>query len=181
MSSDHDDNDRNLFRASMINVKPLTATQRIRPTPTKRPPKLIKQPKELMLPEIELNTDIDVPLVDANQSLYFKQSGVQARQMRELQTGSLRPQATLDLHGITLDPAEEQLAQFLERCRAREFRVVAIIHGKGHNSPEQHPALKNMVHKFLRQYPSAIAFCSAPPKLGGLGATLVLLKNMNNE
>ncbi len=176
-----DDNDSELFRISMINVKPLAATQRIRPTPSKRPPKLLKQPKELTLPEIELNTQIDVPLVDAAQSLYFKQAGVQARQMRELQTGALPCQATLDLHGLTLLYAEEQLGQFLERCRARNFRVVAIVHGKGHNSPDKHPALKNMVHKFLRQYSHIIAFCSAPPKQGGLGATLALLKRINDD
>ncbi|MSP53148.1 MAG: hypothetical protein EXR81_02720 [Gammaproteobacteria bacterium] len=181
MSSDHENNDNDLFRMSMIKVKPLPATQRIRPTPSKRPPKLLKQPTELMLPEIELNTKINVPFVDADHSLYFKQSGVQARQMRELQTGALRCQASLDLHGMTLLQAEEQLALFLERCRNRNFRVVAVVHGKGHNSPDKHPVLKNSVHKFLRQSSYAIAFCSAPPKQGGLGATLVLLKKINDD
>jgi DNA-nicking Smr family endonuclease len=169
MSDDLDDNDSELFRASMINVKPLTNTHRVRPTPKKRPPKLLKQPKELLRAEIELNTDISVPLVDANETLYFKQPGVQVRQMRELQMGKPPCQATLDLHGMTLNNAEAELGQFLERCRARNFRVVAVVHGKG-------DILKNMVYKFLRQYVYAIAFCSAPPKLGGLGATLVLLK-----
>jgi len=179
MSSD--DDDQNLFRASMINVKPLAPTKRIRPA-TAKPlpkPKLLKQPKELLRHEVELNTDVDVPLVDATQSLFFKQSGVQTRQMRELQNGNLPCQATLDLHGITVPQAEEELSQFLERTRARGYRVVAIVHGKGHNSPDKYPALKNMVHQFLRQYPYSIGFCSAPPKQGGLGATLVLLKKEN--
>jgi DNA-nicking Smr family endonuclease len=177
---EHDDDDKNLFRASMINVTPLAPTQRHRPTQHKRPPKLLKQPKTLsealILDDIVLNTDIAVPLVNATESLYFKQSGVQAKQMRALQTGDLTPQASLDLHGITLSQAEEQLALYLRRCQAREFRVVAVIHGKGHNSPDQYPALKNMTHQFLRQYPDILGFCSAPAKHGGLGATLVLLK-----
>lgn len=168
--------DKNLFRTSMINVKPLPKTQQVRPIHKKRPAKLLKQPKELMLADIELDTQIDVPLVDADQTLYFKQSGVQARQMHELQQGNLPCQATLDLHGMTLNNAEVELGQFLERCRNRNFRVVAVVHGKGHNSPDKYPALKNMVHKFLRQYSNVIAFCSAPPKQGGIGAMLVLLK-----
>lgn len=172
------DDDKNLFRDSMVNVKPLKVMARVRPASAKPlpKPKLLKQPKELLRHEVELNTDVDVPQVDATQTLFFKQSGVQTQQMRELQNGNLPCQATLDLHGITVLHAEEELLQFLERTRARGYRVVAIVHGKGHNSPDKYPPLKNMVHKFLRQYPYSIGFCSAPPKQGGLGATLVLLK-----
>lgn len=172
------DDDKDLFRTQMINVKPLKPTKRILPASTKSlpKPKLLKQPKELLRHDVELNTEIDVPQIDATQSLFFKQPGVQTRQMRELQSGILLCQATLDLHGITVPQAEEELTEFLERTRTRGYRVVAIVHGKGHNSPDKYPALKNMVHRFLRQYPHSIGFCSAPPKLGGLGATLVLLK-----
>ena len=49
--------------------------------------------------------------------------------------------------------------------------MVKIVHGKGSEA-----ILKTCINGWLRQLPEVLAFCSAPPKDGGNGAVLVLLK-----
>ena len=50
---------------------------------------------------------------------------------RSLSRGKLVPQASLDLHGMTLAAAERAVAAFLEDATARDLRVVLIVTGKG--------------------------------------------------
>lgn len=50
---------------------------------------------------------------------------------RALSRGKLVPQASLDLHGMTLAAAERAVAAFLEHAAARDLRVVLIVTGKG--------------------------------------------------
>lgn len=50
---------------------------------------------------------------------------------RSLSRGKLLPQASLDLHGMTLAAAERSVAVFLEDATARDLRVVLIVTGKG--------------------------------------------------
>ncbi|HET8706021.1 MAG TPA: Smr/MutS family protein, partial [Pseudomonadales bacterium] len=42
------------------------------------------------------------------------------------------------------------------------------------------PILKSSVNHWLRQLPQVLAFCSAQPKDGGLGAVYVLVKLQRN-
>jgi DNA-nicking Smr family endonuclease len=50
---------------------------------------------------------------------------------RSLSRGKLVPQASLDLHGMTLAAAERAVSTFLEDVTARDLRVVLIVTGKG--------------------------------------------------
>jgi DNA-nicking Smr family endonuclease len=50
---------------------------------------------------------------------------------RSLSRGKLLPQASLDLHGMTLAAAERAVTVFLEDVTARDLRVVLIVTGKG--------------------------------------------------
>ncbi len=50
---------------------------------------------------------------------------------RALSRGKLLPQASLDLHGMTLAAAERAVAVFLEDAAVRDLRVVLIVTGKG--------------------------------------------------
>ena len=50
---------------------------------------------------------------------------------RQLGRGKLVPQASLDLHGMTLAAAERAVGEFLERAIAQDLRLVLIVTGKG--------------------------------------------------
>jgi len=50
---------------------------------------------------------------------------------RALARGRRRPEATLDLHGMTLAAAERAVAVFLTEASGRGLRVVLIVTGKG--------------------------------------------------
>ena len=50
---------------------------------------------------------------------------------RALSRGKLAPEATLDLHGMTLAAAERAVGQFLGRAADRDLRIVLIVTGKG--------------------------------------------------
>ena len=50
---------------------------------------------------------------------------------RALSRRKLAPEATIDLHGMTLAAAERAVTRFLERACAQDLRVVLVVTGKG--------------------------------------------------
>ena len=72
--------------------------------------------------------------------------------------------------------AEALLREFLRDCRAHGVGCVRIVHGKGRNSEERLPVLKNLVDRVLRHRADVLAFHSPPAAQGGSGAVLVLLE-----
>ena len=68
------------------------------------------------------------------------------------------------------------LRAFLRDCRRHGLGCVRIIHGKGRNSEDRLPVLKNLVDGLLRQRGDVLAFHSPPSAQGGSGAVLVLLE-----
>ena len=95
--------------------------------------------------------------------------------LRRLRRGQYRVEDEIDLHGLTVQEASEQLSAFLRAARARQLRCVRIIHGKGLRSGTRGPVLKNTVNALLRRCDPVLAFASARPVAGGTGAALVLL------
>lgn len=117
--------------------------------------------------------------VQAESLLTYQQPGVSKTQIHALKTGHLLYQGKLDLHGMKPDTAKERFSHFLSQQLQLGHRWVLIIHGKGGRFGEA-PVLKNLVHHWLQQIPTVLAFQSAQPKHGGTGAVYVLLKNLDN-
>ena len=59
----------------------------------------------------------------------------------------------------------------------RNLRCVLVIHGKGLNSPGGEAVMRKLARHWLAQHPRVLAYCDAPPRYGGSGAVLVLLKS----
>lgn len=87
----------------------------------------------------------------------------------------MRPEASIDLHGMTEESALESLRAFLEDSRRRGYRKVLIIHGKGNHS-EGDPVLKRAVRRLLEGYPGAGRSGKAGKEHGGSGATWLILR-----
>jgi DNA-nicking Smr family endonuclease len=105
-----------------------------------------------------------------NEDLFFARTGLQHKTIKKLRQGKMSIEACLDLHGMTIPKAETALEEFLFMCQQEELRNVLIIHGKGAG------IIKNTINTWLRDYPDTLAFCSAKPKDGGLGAVYLLLR-----
>jgi len=100
---------------------------------------------------------------------------VSAHILKQLRHGHYRVDFELDLHGLTVLQAEQQLAAFLAEALLHNCRVLRIVHGKGLRSGNRGPVLKRLVNDYLRRVSAVLAFASAREVDGGVGASLVLL------
>lgn len=105
--------------------------------------------------------------------------GVSKRIVRILREGGFAVQKTLNLRGMFVEEAKEAFEEFMREAILNGERCVLIIHGRGLSSKHE-PVLKNKVREWLEKGPYrkyVLAYCSARPCDGGLGATYVLLSS----
>lgn len=114
--------------------------------------------------------------LEAGDALSYRRDELPPTVLRRLARGEYAAQEELDLHGLPARTAEALLREFLRDCRTHGVGCVRIIHGKGLNSGERLPVLKNMVDRVLRHRADVLAFHSPPAAQGGAGAVLVLLQ-----
>jgi len=106
-------------------------------------------------------------------------SGVNDRQLRDLAQGRFEPEERIELHGVREEAARRTLKPRLESASNRGLRCVLVIHGQGRHSGTGEAILRDSLPDWLSTAPIerfVLAFAPAPPRLGGGGATLVLLK-----
>lgn len=99
--------------------------------------------------------------------------------LKGLKRGKWPIQASLDLHGATLDQARARLDQFLQSCLEHQVRSVRIVHGKGYGSRDAKPVLKDVVRRWLTQLSAVAAYIECLEADGGAGAVHVLLSVPN--
>ncbi len=172
-NSDQDENQ--LFREAMRDVKPLAHTKveapRKSPVSFKRRRQEVREDPDN---QFEFSDYEKLPPVSSESFLEFSRPGIQHKMLRKLRLGQYNAEAFLDLHGKTSDEARESLSGFLLQCQEKGLRHIMIIHGKGRH--DKAPILKNKLNHWLRQTPQVIAFCTATLKDGGTGAMYVLLR-----
>ena len=117
-----------------------------------------------------------VSALEAGDALSYRREQIAPRVLKKLARGEYAAQEELDLHGLPARTAEALLREFLRDCRTHGVGCVRIVHGKGRNSEERLPVLKNLVDRVLRQRADVLAFHSPPAAQGGTGAVLVLLE-----
>jgi DNA-nicking Smr family endonuclease len=86
-----------------------------------------------------------------------------------------RPDAVLDLHGLTRDEAWLSLEDFFRAGKQRGLEKLLIIHGKGNHSSRE-AVLSRTVREFIERCPFAGESGHGDAASGGSGATWVLLK-----
>jgi DNA-nicking Smr family endonuclease len=106
-------------------------------------------------------------------------SGVSDAQLLALRRSEPAPEERIDLHGLRREAAGRLIARRVESARARGLRCLILIHGRGRGSGTGEAVLRDSVPGWLASAPCAnhvLAFAPAPNRLGGEGATLVLLR-----
>ena len=171
-----DDDEAALFREAVGEVRPVQddRIEKTHQAPSPRPSKLIEDEEKALADS--LSDHYDPEEIQPGDILSFKRSGIQNQQFRKLRSGHFSVQAELDLHGFILEDARRALLQFIRESQKSGFRVVRVIHGKGHRSSNTGPVLKPMVNNWLRQCDEVLAFHSAQPRDGGTGAVYLLIK-----
>jgi DNA-nicking Smr family endonuclease len=170
------DDERELFRAAMRGVRPLSTPARVNPAPRKVAPRARQTRAERAAVLRESlgppPADLDIQPGDSTQ---HRQPGVPETVLRRLRRGDYRIEAEIDLHGMRLAEARVRVREFLLAALARRLQCLRIVHGKGLRSGQRGPVIRNAVLELLRRAPAVLAFTSAAMRDGGTGATLVLL------
>jgi DNA-nicking Smr family endonuclease len=86
-----------------------------------------------------------------------------------------KPEAELDIHGLTRDEAWHALEIFFNEAKGKGLEKILIIHGKGNHSTGE-AVLKRTVMEFIERCPFAGESGRGKAATGGEGATWVLLK-----
>jgi len=76
-----------------------------------------------------------------------------------------------DLHTIPPRDVKAVVEEYLRLAQEKGLKCVRIIHGKGIG------VQREMVRSLLARTPFVAGWTDAPPDAGGLGATIVTLKN----
>ncbi len=178
--------DDTLFLMEMADVTPLA-------NPDKRRPKDVPPTGAWAVPELP-NEDLAVlrsltelvsgkaefDLTYTDEYIEGQTRGLPPRLMEQLRAGRIPYQDHLDLHGHTLAQAEAAVTRFILDSVALGRCCVLLIHGRGLGSQDGVPVLKRYLETFLlrgvaRKY--ILAFTTAQPVDGGLGASYILLRS----
>jgi len=121
--------DVDLFRAAMADVKPLKSRKKA----VRRHPGIPKTKAERSLPTAEkslaaVETTRSARVTPTASSTPFS---FDRDVDRALSKGRRRPEAKLDLHGMTLAAAERAVMRFIAEALEQNRRVVLIVTGKG--------------------------------------------------
>jgi len=160
--------ERALFREAMAGVRPQHA-DRVEPFRPRRAPRPLQHPDE-QREQALADLSIETP-----EFFEFRRPGIQLRLFQDLQRGLIPPEESLDLHGMRVSEARRAFSRFLGASLRRGLRCVRIVHGKGRNSPDSQPVLKQKTYQWLLQSEAVLAFVSAPRWDCGSGATYALL------
>jgi DNA-nicking Smr family endonuclease len=172
-----------LFARAMEGVVPLAGGSGARvdgPAPADRPRPPVSDDAEALAALSDLvhgSGGFDV--TDTREYVEGAIVGLDPRLVRRLRRGDFAWQAHLDLHGMTTAAAHPAVEQFLESAVRAGHRCVLIVHGRGHNSKDQTPVLKERLKVWLARGRAArivLAFTTARPCDGGAGALYVLLR-----
>jgi DNA-nicking Smr family endonuclease len=159
--------DQALFLAAVDGARPLDKRDRLPiPPPPPSPVRVAELP-----PQVQLAVEGDVRRYTA------RAPGVSRAQLSELRTGKVHTEATLDLHGQTVELGKQQLREFLLAQHKLGRRCVLIVHGRGAHSEHGAPLREAVLAELLGPLSGLLhAIATAAPSHGGEGATYILLR-----
>lgn len=168
-----------LFRATVSDARKLPGRNAVTPPPgALRPQQSPKQTAAGPAPRARAAPAARLPPLDPGAA-----AGLDGRTMERLRRGRIRPEARLDLHGMTQKEAHAALGVFMARTERAGTRCVIVITGKGRVS-EGGGVLRNELPGWLNApaiRSRILGFTEAQPRDGGAGALYVLLKRDRNR
>jgi len=156
--------------------------QRQPPTGEKQPHIEPRGPRNSLPRNSEFENKVSLPRGTQNIAPLAagRSADLDGRTLDRLRRGQLRPEARLDLHGMTRDQAYAALMSFVENSQAAGKRCVIVITGRGRTS-EGGGVLRSETPGWLNSplvRSRVLAFATAKPRDGGAGALYVLLRRV---
>jgi len=111
----------------------------------------------------------------------WKGDGVQEGVYRNLRLGKYQADARLDLIRKSIPQCKDELLPFLEECIKYDIRTVLLNHGRSKDKTSMGNRQKSYLNLWLQSLPEVMAFHSAQPQHGGLGAIYVLLRKSEEK
>lgn len=177
--------ERALWQKVAETARPLSSKGFPLHTPTKAPTPV--EPVEPRRPDTRIPSDFGI----GRRTLAARsgqESASEAPAARRKQRKKHRPEAKIDLHGLTLAEAHPALIRFIQSARADGKRLVLVITGKGKDRdddalpiPARRGILRQQVPGWLTSPPLADAvtdIATAHPRHGGSGAYYVYLRRL---
>ena len=175
MSDDSTKNeDESLFLSEMTGVTPLRSDNKIKIRKKRKisPRQTTEEDYRFAIDDVFSSAEMTEDCPDI---LSFSRSGLQHKVLKKLRQGKHPIEHALDLHGLTIKQARNELVEFLGECEAAGVSHAIIVHGKGFRSKDK-PVIKAMVNRWLRAVDNVLAFHSAQAKDGGSGAVYVFVE-----
>ncbi len=173
--------DEDLFRQAVGDVRRMPGSARPGPEREPRPAPIPDEEQEWTSYARDLERGaaaFDVRW--SHEYIEGKRTGVDRDTMAGLRRGRIAWQEYIDLHGLTRGEAREAVERFIVNTRSRGVRCVLIVHGRGKGSEGGIPVLKEKLKAWLSREGGIgshmLAFTSARPCDGGVGAVYVLLR-----
>jgi len=174
-----EEDEARLFYEAMAGAAPLKDRAEVKP-PEGVVPRIVDENAEAMAQLSELvSGEGPFDIADSDEFVEGRAPGVNEALMRALRRGDFSVQGHVDLHGMNRVDAKEAVEKFVSESRRAHKRCVLVVHGRGLNSKDQIPVLKEAVRTWLqrgRVAHSVLAFATARPHDGGAGAVYVLLR-----
>ena len=175
--------DEELFRQEMFGISPLAAAGSGRDRPREQEREVLIRQSDEAEAYAQLSDLVaglgTFDISDSDEYIEGLASGLDRRLLARLRRGDYAVQGHVDLHGLTREEARIQVDSFLHDSRLRGRRCILIIHGRGLNSKDQIPVLKEALRVWLTRGRIArhvLCFATARPTDGGAGAVYVLLR-----
>jgi DNA-nicking Smr family endonuclease len=179
---DGPENERECFQRAMAGVERLDAEPRVDAPPpalmARRAP-VSEEAEALAALSDFVAGEGEFDVSDSTEYVEGAVVGLDSRVLRRLRRGEFAYQAILDLHGLSAVAARAAVGAFISSAFTTGLRCVLIVHGRGRNSRDNVPVLKERLKGWLahgRIGRVLLAFASARPADGGTGALYVLLR-----
>ncbi len=178
--------DADLFASAMNGVVPLAGDARVAgPSPGNTGRHPVSEEAEALAALSDLVTGVaHFDVTDTREYIEGIVVGLDPRVVRRLRHGDFSWQAYLDLHGMVATEAHAAVDRFLHEAFRNGLRCVLLVHGRGHNSKDHTPVLKERLKTWLahgRLARIVLAFTTARPVDGGAGALYVLLRRQRRS
>jgi DNA-nicking Smr family endonuclease len=182
--TDREPDEARYFLEAMSDVKPLSGNKKTVtriPNPNMRPAHPVRDDELEVMAHLSdlVSGAAEMDITFSDEYIQGSVHGFNRKLMQKLKKGQFPVQDYVDLHGLTKQDAEIRIRDFILQSNRLGLRCVLVIHGRGLNSEDHIPVLKERLPIWLSRGPVkkiVLAFSTAMPYDGGTGAVYILLR-----